>query len=194
MFPWFKWSLFIFYFIIASFLNTCSLCFSKNCCRFPLLVKIFKATEYTTEFMEKVSHFDKSSQTIDLIELRQSRGVWFMFFNGLHYHLPMRHVIDVTMTGSCYCQTSGPCNESNNEQRRKYSFAIFKNENWTVIWFCVQGDSKKYSCLVKREMHNKRELFKNEIRLECRWANFNFDILVLIFGYHLTEIWMFTVT
>ena len=47
---------------------------------------------------------------------------------------------------------------------------------------------KKYSCLTKREMHNKRRFFTNETCLDCQWADLNFDMLVLSFGCHLAEI------
>ena len=36
------------------------------------------------------------------------------------------------------------------------------------------GWPKKYSCLIKREMHNKRGFFENEICLDCKWANLKF--------------------
>ena len=58
----------------------------------------------------------------------------------------------------------------------------------------LPGDSKKYSCLIKREMRNKRGFFKNEICLDSQWANLNSDKLLLIFDRNLAEIWMFKVT
>ena len=58
-----------------------------------------------------------------------------------------------------------------------------------VLTSNVPGDPKKYSCLIKRKMNNKRGIFKIKIGLNYEWANLNFDILVLIFGCHLAEIW-----
>ena len=49
---------------------------------------------------------------------------------------------------------------------------------------------KTYSCLIKLEMHNKRGIFIIIIVLNYQWGDLNFDILVLIFGFHLAEIWM----
>ena len=59
--------------------------------------------------------------------------------------------------------------------------------NIPFIWY-APGDPKKYSSLIKHEMHNKRGFFKNEICLDCQRADLNFDIMVLIFGCHLAEI------
>ena len=39
-------------------------------------------------------------------------------------------------------------------------------------------------------MNNKRGIFKIQIVLNYQWVNLNLDILVLIFGCHLAEIWM----
>ena len=50
------------------------------------------------------------------------------------------------------------------------------------------GDPKKYSCLVKCKMHDKKEIFKIETFFNYQWANLNFDILFVIFGCHLAEI------
>ena len=63
---------------------------------------------------------------------------------------------------------------------------IFLNDKYRVT-------QKKYSCLIKRKMHNKRGIFKIKIVLNYQWTNLNFDILILIFGCHLAEIWMFKV-
>ena len=52
----------------------------------------------------------------------------------------------------------------------------------------VPGDPKKYSCLIKRKMHNERGIFKIKIVLNYQCDNSNFDILVLIFGCYLAEI------
>ena len=55
----------------------------------------------------------------------------------------------------------------------------------------LAGDPKKYSCLIKRKMHKK--IVNNKICLDYQWANLDFDILFLIFGCHLADIWMFDV-
>ena len=54
----------------------------------------------------------------------------------------------------------------------------------------IPGDPKKYSCLIKRKMHNQRGIFKIETFLNHQWANLNLDMLDLIFSSHLAEIWM----
>ena len=40
----------------------------------------------------------------------------------------------------------------------------------------IPGDPKKYSCLIKHKMQNKRGIFKN-ICLHYQWANLDFDLL-----------------
>ena len=62
-----------------------------------------------------------------------------------------------------------------------------------IVLSCTWWLKTKYSCLIKRNMHNKGEIFKIEIFLYHQWGNLNFDTLVLIFGHHLAEIWMFKV-
>ena len=52
----------------------------------------------------------------------------------------------------------------------------------------LPGDPKKYSCLIKRKIHNKRGFYKNEICLDCRWADLNFDMLALIFCGHVAHV------
>ena len=58
---------------------------------------------------------------------------------------------------------------------------------WRTILVYL-NTQKRYFCLNKRKLHNKREIFKTEILLEYQWANLNFDISVLIFCCHLAEI------
>ena len=57
----------------------------------------------------------------------------------------------------------------------------------------IPRDPKKYSCLIKCKINNKRRIFKIKMVLNYQWADLNFDMLVLIFGCHLAEIWMFKV-
>ena len=64
------------------------------------------------------------------------------------------------------------------------SGSILWNSDSTIL----PGDPKKYSCLIKRKTHNKREILKIKIVLNYQCANLSFDILVLIFGCHLAEI------
>ena len=49
----------------------------------------------------------------------------------------------------------------------------------------LPGDPKKYSCLIKRKMHNRRRIFKNQLFLDYQGADVDFDISVLISSCHI---------
>ena len=55
----------------------------------------------------------------------------------------------------------------------------------------IPGDPEKSTPVCK--INNKRGIFKIKVGLNYQRADVNFDILVLIVGYHLTEISMFKV-
>ena len=70
--------------------------------------------------------------------------------------------------------------------------SIFSLFQWRCQ-FRTEWPRKKYSGLIKRKMHNKREIFKNEIFVDYQWTHLNFGVLVLHFCCHLAEIWIFKV-
>ena len=51
----------------------------------------------------------------------------------------------------------------------------------------IPGDQKD-SCFTKHKMHNKGDIFKTEMLLDCQWANFNFALLVIHLCCHLAKI------
>ena len=66
------------------------------------------------------------------------------------------------------------------------ALALGKSVNkWLMMYRVSQ---KKYPCLMKLKMHNKRRIYKIETFLGQQRAYLNCDILVVIFGCHLTEV------
>ena len=72
---------------------------------------------------------------------------------------------------------------------RPLNIEILLSAYYLLVWavfdilkgFKFRVTPKKYSWLIKRKMYIKREIFKTELFLDYQCANFNFDILVLIF-------------
>ena len=58
--------------------------------------------------------------------------------------------------------------------------AMVSKRDFDNMTYTVPGDLKKYSCFIKRKMHNKRVIFKIETCLDYQCANLEFDTLVLI--------------
>ena len=97
--------------------------------------------------------------------------------NCWHY----KRILEFLSNGwGCLCLlTTFFLNQENTHRvtRSKIPNCKYSIPNLDIYWVT----QKKYSCLIKREMHNKRGFFKSEIWLDCQWANLNFDIFVLIF-------------
>ena len=55
----------------------------------------------------------------------------------------------------------------------------------------MQSVRKKYSCLIKREGHNKTRIYINELFLVYQCANLYFDLSFVQFGAYLVELFNF---
>ena len=67
-----------------------------------------------------------------------------------------------------------PTDFNNLDLKAKLGYALSKTKEILKIKqkpFFLPDDQEKYSCFIKREMHNKRGIFKNELCLDDQWAN-----------------------